>query len=75
MLRGWGEYFRSGNAARKFLHIDTYVWERLRRFLMRRAGRNLRAGRAAQWTREWFWGQGVSGDGSPSCDTAPLTYQ
>ena len=59
VLRGWGEYFRSGNAARKFLLIDTYVWERLRRFLVRRAGRNLRAGRAAQWTQEWFWGQGL----------------
>ncbi len=59
VLQGWGEYFRTGNAARKFLHIDTYVWERLRRFLVRRAGRNLRASRAAQWTQEWFWGQGL----------------
>ncbi len=59
VLRGWGEYFRTGNAARKFLSIDGYVIDRLRRFLVRRAGRNLRAGRAAQWTREWFWGQGL----------------
>jgi group II intron reverse transcriptase/maturase len=59
VLRGWGEYFRSGNAARKFLDIDRYVSTRLRRFLVRRAGRNLRAGRAAQWTQEWFWGQGL----------------
>ena len=59
VLRGWGEYFRSGNAASKFLSIDSYVRERLRRFLVRRAGRNLRAGRAAQWTPEWFWGQGL----------------
>ena len=59
VLRGWGEYFRSGNAARKFLDIDRYVSERLHRFLVRRAGRNLRAGRAAQWTQEWFWGQGL----------------
>ncbi len=59
VLRGWGEYFRTGNAARKFLSIDRYAIDRLRRFLVRRAGRNLRAGRAAQWTREWFWGQGL----------------
>ncbi len=59
VLRGWGEYFRTGNAARKFLSIDRYATDRLRRFLVRRAGRNLRAGRAAQWTREWFWGQGL----------------
>jgi group II intron reverse transcriptase/maturase len=59
VLRGWGEYFRTGNPARKFLVIDGYVIDRLRRFLVKRAGRNLRAGRAAQWTNEWFWGQGL----------------
>ncbi len=59
VLRGWGEYFRSGNAATKFLSIDRYVSERLRRFMVRRAGRNLRADRAAQWTEEWFWGHGL----------------
>ncbi len=59
VLQGWGEYFRTGNAARKFLSIDRYVTDRLRRFLVKRAGRNLRAGRAAQWTSEWFWGQGL----------------
>lgn len=55
-LRGWGAYFRTGNAATKFLSIDRYVQDRLRRFLVRRAGRNLRPDRAAQWTAEWFWG-------------------
>ena len=28
-LRGWGNYFRYGNSARKFAHIDCYVNERL----------------------------------------------
>ena len=28
-LRGWGNYFRYGNSARKFAHIDAYVNERL----------------------------------------------
>lgn len=59
VLRGWGEYFRTGNAARKFLSIDRYVTDRLHRFLVKRAGRNLRPGRDAQWTQEWFWGQGL----------------
>jgi len=59
VLRGWGEYFRTGNAARKFLSIDRYATDRLRRFLVKRAGRNLRPGRAAQWTQEWLWGQGL----------------
>ena len=26
VLRGWGNYFRTGNAARKFNQVDTYVW-------------------------------------------------
>ena len=25
ILRGWGNYFRTGNAARKFTQIDGYV--------------------------------------------------
>lgn len=59
VLRGWGEYFRTGNAARKFLSLDRYVADRLRRFLVKRAGRSLRAGRAEQWTQEWFWAHGL----------------
>ncbi len=59
VLQGWGEYFRTGNASRKFRSIDQYVTDRLRRFLVKRAGRNLWADRAAQWTSEWFWGQGL----------------
>lgn len=59
VLRGWGNYFRTGNAAQKFRAIDQFVWWRLRRFMMRRFGRHLRAGQAAAWTREWFEGQGL----------------
>jgi RNA-directed DNA polymerase len=29
VLRGWGNYIRHGNSARKFAHIDGYVHERL----------------------------------------------
>src|SRR2546425_12630061 len=29
VLRGWGNYFRTGNATRKFTQIDHYVWQRL----------------------------------------------
>jgi group II intron reverse transcriptase/maturase len=29
VLRGWGNYFRAGNSARKFNQIDSYVHERL----------------------------------------------
>lgn len=54
ILRGWGNYFRTGNAAGKFTTIDRYVVRRLRGLLIKRHGRNLRAGQAEQWTRQWF---------------------
>jgi len=54
VLRGWGNYFRTGNAAKKFNQVDTYVREKLARFMKRRKGRNLRAGEAERWTRDFF---------------------
>jgi len=59
VLRGWGAYFRTGNAASKFIQLDDYVGWRLHRFLVKRHGRNLRAGQAEQWTRDWFVEQGL----------------
>lgn len=59
VLRGWGNYFRTGNAARKFLQLDKYVERRLTRFMVRRHGRKLRPGQVTQWTREWFEGHGL----------------
>jgi RNA-directed DNA polymerase len=59
VLRGWGEYFRTGNASIKFQDIDRHVERRLRRFLIRRVGRNLHAGRVDGWTPEWLRGQGL----------------
>jgi RNA-directed DNA polymerase len=59
ILRGWGNYFRTGNAARKFKQLDRYVLWRLKRLLIRRYGRNLHAGRADAWTREWFEEHGL----------------
>jgi group II intron reverse transcriptase/maturase len=43
VVRGWGAYFRVGNAARKFHDVDAYVYMRLGRFVvkkMRRSWRN-----------------------------------
>jgi len=54
ILRGWGNYFRTGNATDKFIQIDRHVAWRLKRLLVKRHGRNLRAGQADQWTRQWF---------------------
>lgn len=59
VLRGWGRYFSTGNAARKFGQIDTYVCKRLRRLLRQRKGRYLRAGKAAGWTADYFYALGL----------------
>jgi len=46
VLRGWGAYFRVGNASRQFAQLARYVRERLALFLSKKAGR---AGR--RWER------------------------
>ncbi len=38
VLRGWGGYFRTGNASDKFNQVDRYVHERLLRLLARKGG-------------------------------------
>jgi RNA-directed DNA polymerase len=54
ILRGWGNYFRTGNAATKFGQIDDYVVARLRGLMVKKRGRNLRAGQVRQWNADWF---------------------
>jgi RNA-directed DNA polymerase len=62
VLRGWGNYFRTGNVALKFTELDWYVVDRLRRFLRKRYGRFLKPG------------QFRHGHGSGSRDTACTDY-
>jgi RNA-directed DNA polymerase len=50
VLRGWGTYFRVGNAGRQFALVDRYVHERLALFLSKKAGR---AGRG--WKERYPW--------------------
>jgi group II intron reverse transcriptase/maturase len=38
VLRGWGNYFRTGNASWKFQQVDRYTCQRLRSLLARRGG-------------------------------------
>jgi RNA-directed DNA polymerase len=59
VLRGWGNYFATGNAATKFRQIDRHVEWRLRRLLIKRKGRNLKPGQVEQWTRQWLVGLGL----------------
>lgn len=59
VLRGWGNYFRTGNASIKFSTMDRYVHNRLVNLLMRRGGwcRNKGRKRAAirhEWPHNRF---------------------
>jgi len=54
VLRGWAQYFRTGNAANHFTDLDQYVERRLRALRVKRAGRRLTAGQAERWTRPFF---------------------
>ena len=54
VLRGWGNYFATGNASDKFNQVDSYVWMRLRSLVRKRKGRQLRAGELSRWTRHAF---------------------
>jgi RNA-directed DNA polymerase len=54
VLRGWGQYFRTGNAARCFNQIDGYVYRRLLALRIKRKGRHLRPGDVSRWTRDSF---------------------
>ncbi|MGQ0743285.1 MAG: group II intron maturase-specific domain-containing protein [Acidimicrobiales bacterium] len=58
-LRGWGNYFRTGNSANKFVSLDRHVVWRLKRLLIKKRGRNLRAGQTRRWTPGWFHDQGL----------------
>jgi group II intron reverse transcriptase/maturase len=56
VLRGWGNYFRTGNASLKFRQIDRYVERRLVRLLRsRHQNRKTRTPfRTSQWPHERF---------------------
>jgi group II intron reverse transcriptase/maturase len=59
VLRGWGEYFRTGNAAKRFNQLDTYVWRRLKNLRVQRKGRHLRPGESERWNRDYFEALGL----------------
>jgi group II intron reverse transcriptase/maturase len=59
VLRGWGQYFRTGNAAVKFVQLDRYVGDRLRALRIKRVGSRLAVGRAEAWNRSFFEALGL----------------
>jgi RNA-directed DNA polymerase len=58
VLRGWGEYFRNGNAALKFIVLDRYVRTRLMIFSNRIRGRN-HPSRKNEFDYQWYANLGV----------------
>jgi RNA-directed DNA polymerase len=58
VLRGWGNYFRTGNADARFNQIDAYVHGRITRWLWRRGGQRSRF-RPRQWPFERLFAMGL----------------
>ena len=58
VLRGWGNYFRTGNAENKFNQVDDYVHRRLKRWLYRRGGQRPSL-RFAKWPPQRFYDMGL----------------
>jgi group II intron reverse transcriptase/maturase len=54
ILRGWGQYYRTGNAANHFTAIDAYVERRLRSLRLKRANGRPAAGQGVRWDRPFF---------------------
>src|SRR5579871_3821070 len=57
VLRGWGNYFRTGTCRRQFQGMDDFVYRRLLRWLYRRGGQ--RRGRNILWKPDHFPGMGL----------------
>jgi RNA-directed DNA polymerase len=57
VLRGWGNYFRTGNADREFNKMDSFVFTRLRRWQYRRGGQ--RTTKRAPFTGDQLYGMGL----------------
>jgi group II intron reverse transcriptase/maturase len=54
VLRGWGTYFRTGNASPKFCAVDRFVRERLFRILTKRGSQRRRSFLWTEWPHERF---------------------
>ena len=55
VLKGWGNYFKTGNASKQFNQIDYYVWRRITRMLGKQRGFHGHplAWRVSQQRRRW----------------------
>src|SRR5579862_2023080 len=57
VLRGWGNYFRTGNADREFNKMDAFVVQSLRRWQYRRGGQ--RPTKRPKFTWDQLYGMGL----------------
>src|SRR5579864_4488068 len=57
VLRGWGNYFRTGTADREFLKMDDFVYLRLVRWFYRRGGQ--RRPKRAPWASSQLFDMGL----------------
>jgi group II intron reverse transcriptase/maturase len=59
IIRGWGQYFRTGNPDTRFNRIDAYVWRRLLALRVARKGRTVQPGEVTRWSSEFFHSLGL----------------
>jgi group II intron reverse transcriptase/maturase len=57
VLRGWGQYFRTGTCDREFHKMDRFVYQSLRRWFYRRGGQ--RPTKRPPWTEDELHGMGL----------------
>ncbi|MBI4472283.1 MAG: hypothetical protein HY646_06415 [Acidobacteria bacterium] len=58
VLRGWGNYFRTGTADDKFNRVDSYVYARICHWLWRRGGQRKRIS-LQHWPRQRLYDMGL----------------
>jgi len=58
VLRGWGNYFRTGNADREFNRVDDYVYGRVLQWQWRRGGQRTRF-RFDRWPQKRLYEMGL----------------
>jgi len=60
ILRGWANYYRTGNSRKKFGQLDRYLWEKLVLFEnKRRRNRKGSHWNTGRYTHEWYKGLGL----------------
>ncbi|MFC1503991.1 group II intron reverse transcriptase/maturase [Spirochaetota bacterium] len=58
VLRGWANYFKTGNSDDKYNAIDSYTWQRIVKWQRRRGGQRTRY-QVRRWPPERLWKLGL----------------